>query len=157
MRRILLTLVVCCTAALAQQAGRFDTWLQEVKYLVSEEDAATFSRLSSDSAKEEFVNWFWMRPGRDKAEHYRRLDYAKRTFGSWDAEKSKAYIFFGPPDEVKMHSGETEEWRYKPRREGPGVNVMFVKDGAGTNVSLFSGRTDDLEGYLKFANKKVKP
>src|SRR5215467_10688820 len=86
-------------------------WLNEdVAYIITDEERATFKRLQTDEEREQFIEQFWLRrdPTPDtvenefKEEHYRRIQYANDHFASgipgWKTDRGRIYIVYGPPD-----------------------------------------------------------
>ena len=111
-------------------------WLNEdVAYIITDEERATFKRLQIDEEREQFIEQFWLRrdPTPDsvenefKEEHYRRIAYANEHYASgipgWKTDRGRIYITFGPPDEIESHpSGGTYE---RPPEEGGGTTSTF--------------------------------
>ena len=111
-------------------------WLNEdVAYIITDEERATFKRLQTDEEREQFIEQFWLRrdPTPDtvenefKEEHYRRIAYANEHYASgipgWKTDRGRIYITFGPPDEIESHpSGGTYE---RPPEEGGGTTSTF--------------------------------
>jgi GWxTD domain-containing protein len=133
----------------------YKKWLsEEVPYIITPEERASFKKLSTDDEREQFIEAFWERrnpnPGSPenefKEEYYRRIAYANEHYASgipgWKTDRGRIYIMYGPPDEVDSHpsggtyvrppeegGGETstfpfEDWRYR-YIEGIGENVML--------------------------------
>jgi GWxTD domain-containing protein len=114
----------------------YKKWLNEdVAYIITDEERATFKRLQTDDEREQFIEQFWLRrdPTPDtvenefKEEHYRRIQYANDHFASgipgWKADRGRIYITFGPPDERDEHpSGGTYQ---RPPEEGGGETTTF--------------------------------
>src|SRR6204780_394309 len=131
----------------------YKKWLNEdVVYIITAEERASFLHLSTNEEREEFIEAFWQRRNPDpdspentfKEEHYRRIAYANEHFASgipgWKTDRGRIYIMWGPADEVDTHpsggsyerpadegGGETstypfEDWRYR-YLEGIGNNV----------------------------------
>jgi len=129
-------------------------WLDEdVRWIISDEERATFKQLSKEEEREHFIEGFWQRrdPTPDTAEnefkdeHYRRIAYANEHFAAgipgWKTDRGKIYIMYGPADEIESHpaggsyqrpmeegGGETstfpfEQWRYR-YLEGIGQEVI---------------------------------
>jgi GWxTD domain-containing protein len=119
-------------------------WLDEdVRWIISDEEAKAFKLLSNDEERDNFIEAFWQRrdPTPDteenefKEEHYRRIAYANEHFAAgkpgWATDRGRTYIVFGKPDEIESHpsggsyqrpmeegGGETstypfEQWRYR--------------------------------------------
>jgi GWxTD domain-containing protein len=122
-------------------------WLdQDVAYIATGEERATFERLTTDPQREEFIEQFWLRrdptPGSAgnefKEEHYRRINYAGQRFPTasgkpgWQTDRGRIYIVYGPPDEIEAHpSGAShtpypfEIWRYR-HVEGFGDDLFIT-------------------------------
>lgn len=124
----------------------YRAWVEEdVRWIVSSEERASFEQLSNDQEREQFVEQFWRR--RDptpetieneyKQEHYRRIAYSNLHFGAvgpgWKSDRGRAYIVLGPPDEIDHPPAPTsgrpeaetsiavpgppeEVWRYRYRK-----------------------------------------
>ena len=111
-------------------------WMNEdVFYIISDEERATFKRLQTDEEREQFIEQFWLRrdPTPDsienefKEEHYRRIAYANEHYASgipgWKTDRGRIYIAYGPADEIDSHpSGGTYE---RPPEEGGGTTSTF--------------------------------
>jgi GWxTD domain-containing protein len=126
-------------------------WLNEdVAYIITDEERATFKGLQTDAEREQFIEQFWTRrdptPGtvvnEMKEEHYRRIAYANEQYASgipgWKTDRGRIYITYGPPDEIEDHGSTPttvayQQWRYKSIA-GVGTNVIieFV-DPTGTH------------------------
>lgn len=133
----------------------FRKWLNEdVFYIITDEERATFKRFATDDERESFIESFWLRrdPTPDtqeneyKEEHYRRIAYSNERFASgipgWKADRGRIYITFGPPDEIEDHpSGGTYQ---RPIEEGGGTTSTFpfqkwryrYIDGIGNDVMI---------------------
>jgi GWxTD domain-containing protein len=130
-------------------------WLDEdVGYIISDEERASFKRLSTDEERENFIENFWLRrdPTPDtaenefKEEHYRRIAYSNERFASgipgWKTDRGRIYITYGPPDEREEHpSGGSYE---RPFEEGGGTTSTYPFEiwryrwieGVGTDVLI---------------------
>lgn len=110
-------------------------WLnRDAVYIISAEEAAVFSKLTTEEEKAAFVEQFWTR--RDpspttsenefKTEHYRRIQYANEHFASgyegWRTDRGRIYIMFGPPDQIEEHHGGRYD---RPYYEGGGSTAAF--------------------------------
>lgn len=108
---------------------------EDVAYLLSPEERKQFSRLQPEEACEEFISRFWLSRDRDpktpqndfKVEHYRRIAYANERFADsvpgWKTDRGRAYILYGPPDEIESHpQGITYE---RPKEEGGGTTSTY--------------------------------
>jgi GWxTD domain-containing protein len=111
-------------------------WLNEdVFYVITDEERATFKHLQTDEEREQFIEQFWLRrdPTPDsieneyKEEHYRRIAYANEHYASgipgWKTDRGRIYIQYGAPDENESHpSGGTYN---RPQEEGGGTTSTF--------------------------------
>ena len=118
-------------------------WLdQEVRWIISDVERASFMSLRTDAEREKFIEQFWLQrdptPGTEeneyKEEHYRRIAYANDHFAEalpgWNTDRGMVYIRFGPPDAIDVHgeiqgaSYPYESWQYR-----------YIQ-GIGTDVTL---------------------
>ena len=123
--------------ALGKEVSKtYKKWLDEdVRYIISDEEKATFKKLSNDEERDAFIEQFWLRrdPTPDtvenefKEEHYRRIAYANEHFAAgkqgWRTDRGEIYIKFGKPDEIESHpSGGLYE---RPSEEGGGETSTY--------------------------------
>lgn len=133
----------------------YKKWLdEEVPYIITPEERASFKKLTTDEEREQFIEAFWERrnpnPGSPenefKEEYYRRIAYANEHYSSgipgWKTDRGRIYIMYGPPDEIDSHpSGGTYE---RPPEEGGGETSTYpfedwryrYIDGIGNNIIL---------------------
>jgi len=122
----------------------YAAWLkQDVRWIITDEERASFKRLRSDEEREQFIQQFWLR--RDptpetflnefKQEHYRWMVYVNEHFRglnvpAWRTDQDRIYIMFGPPDEVtsEVRAGpRLETWRYGQIKDiGRDIRIEFV-------------------------------
>jgi GWxTD domain-containing protein len=114
----------------------YKKWLNEdVVWIITDEERKTFSKLSNDEERDNFIEQFWARRNPDpdsednayKDEHYRRIAYANDHFASgipgWRTDRGRTYIRFGPPDSIDAHpSGGTYQ---RPEEEGGGETSTY--------------------------------
>ena len=120
-----------------QEVGEvYKKWLDEdVRWIITDEEKATFKQLSNDEERDNFIEAFWQRrdPTPDtveneyKEEHYRRIAYANEHFSSgvpgWKTDRGRIYIMYGPPDSKDSHpSGGAYE---RPLEEGGGSTTTY--------------------------------
>jgi len=133
----------------------YKKWLsEEVPYIITNDERATFKKLSTDDEREAFIENFWERrnpnPGSPenefKEEYYRRIAYSNEHYASgipgWKTDRGRIYIMYGPADEIDSHpsGGEYE----RPPSEGGGNTSTYpfedwryrYIDGIGNNVIL---------------------
>jgi GWxTD domain-containing protein len=133
----------------------YKKWLsEEVPYIITDPERATFKKLATDDEREAFIEDFWERrnpnPGSPeneyKEEYYRRIAYANEHYASgipgWKTDRGRIYIMYGPADEVDTHpSGGSYE---RPDSEGGGETSTYpfeqwryrYIDGIGNNIIL---------------------
>jgi GWxTD domain-containing protein len=135
--------------------GPWKKWLNEdVLYIITDEEKASFRRLKTDDERQQFVEAFWLRrdPTPDteeneyKEEHYRRIAYANDHYASgipgWKTDRGMIYIKYGPADEIESHpSGGSYQ---RPIEEGGGETSTYpfetwryrYLEGIGTNINI---------------------
>ncbi|MBN2318373.1 MAG: GWxTD domain-containing protein [Acidobacteria bacterium] len=114
------------------QINYYKKWIDEdVLYIITEDEKATFKALRNDEERENFIEQFWLRRNPDqrigdnpfREEHYRRIAYANQHFSSgmdgWRTDRGRIYIMYGPPDQRETHP--TGGMYYRRRSEGGGM------------------------------------
>jgi GWxTD domain-containing protein len=127
----------------------YQSWLNEdVLWIITPEERAAFTHLSSDPERDEFIRQFWVRrdtgsagAGENSArrEHYRRIAYSNEHFTAagtpgWKSDRGRIYIMYGPPNSIEAHpdGGATigrpyEAWHYKETTSTKkDVDIRFV-------------------------------
>ena len=116
--------------------GEYRTWLdQDVRWIITDEEAKAFKNLSNDEERDQFIEQFWMRRNPNpespenqfRDEHYARIAYANEHFAAgkpgWMTDRGHIYIAFGKPDSIDSHpSGGNYE---RPMEEGGGNTSTF--------------------------------
>jgi GWxTD domain-containing protein len=100
----------------------YNAWLQQdVVWIISDEERASFKLLKNDEERDQFIEAFWLRrdPTPDtfeneyKEEHYRRIVFANNHFSTiipgWKSDRGRMYIMFGPPDEVESYATRDQD------------------------------------------------
>ncbi|HXP11837.1 MAG TPA: GWxTD domain-containing protein, partial [Acidobacteriaceae bacterium] len=92
----------------------YEHWLdEEVNYLITNQEKATFLALTTNQDRDHFIENFWAIRNPDpnsptntfREEHYRRLEYANTHFGSlaaldgWSTDRGMVYITLGSPQQ----------------------------------------------------------
>jgi GWxTD domain-containing protein len=139
----ILTTVICGCSLLAQnkrQPAVYQRWINEdVTWIITPAERASYMQLSSDDDRNRFIVDFWERrdPTPDtaenefKEEHYRRIAYANEHFSDsgpgWKTDRGHIYIVYGPPERMQRlprpmtvsdnPQPATELWRYSDGRE----------------------------------------
>ncbi|HTD22884.1 MAG TPA: GWxTD domain-containing protein [Terriglobales bacterium] len=135
-------------------AKPYKQFLQDVIYIITQEELDAFAKLSNDEERDQFIEIVWHRrnPTPDspenefKDEHYRRLTYANEHFAAgipgWRTDRGMIYIKFGKPDEIESHpSGGTYQ---RPIEEGGGMTSTYPFedwryrhiDGIGDDINI---------------------
>ena len=133
------TALLFVAAVMGQQASSpYDKWISEdVVYLLQPGEQSIFSSLRTNAERDAFIVAFWDRrdptpltaANEKKVEHYRRIAYSNDRFSEtsvpgWKSERGRAYITYGPPDEIESHPMEKyEKWLYKSLN---GVNARVT-------------------------------
>jgi GWxTD domain-containing protein len=122
----------------------YNLWLlQDVAYIIRDEERSAYKNLQSDPEREHFIEQFWLRrdptPGTPenemKEEHYRRIAYTNDHFAAaipgWKTDRGRIYITYGPPDEKETHpsGGIAKQYPYEQW-------LYHFIDGVGTNVVI---------------------
>lgn len=135
-------------------------WLTEdVVYLITEEEREAFVHLSSDEARDKFIEHFWEirnpTPGSPtnsyKDEVYRRIAYANQWYGhytgveGWRTDQGRVYITLGAPQQTGKYLGlanirPMEIWFYSNDNPAlpPFFNVVFYQKSTGDDMRLYS-------------------
>jgi GWxTD domain-containing protein len=110
-------------AVRTEEASRwFSLWLNEdVRWIITSEERAAFSKLSNGEERQTFVDQFWDR--RDptpqtldneyKDTHYQRMLYANQHLGAnskpgWSTPRGRIYVIYGLPDEIDKQAGKVD-------------------------------------------------
>ncbi len=109
-------------------------WLQDVSYIITDEERAVFENLQTAEEIENFIDQFWRRrdpkgTGQEvREEHYRRIAYANQHFHSgvsgWKTDRGRVYIINGKPDSIESHA-QGEQY-YRSSTEGGGSTATYA-------------------------------
>ena len=98
----------------------YKEWLErDVAYFITKDERNTFLRLTSDEARDQFIQNFWElrnpSPGspenRFKDDVYKRIAYANAHYGigsgedGWRTDRGQTYITLGPPQQTRNYYG----------------------------------------------------
>jgi GWxTD domain-containing protein len=174
-------LALCAIPAAAQKVSvkdltpRYRTWLEEeVPYIISPKEKAVFLQLASDREREMFITAFWKARDPDpttpeneaKDEHYRRIEYANKTFGrglaagGWRSDMGRVYITLGEPKTIDRFENQSDIypmiiWFYQGLT-GQGLpsafNVVFFKKDNMGDYILYSPVRDGPQKLMPFYN-----
>jgi len=102
----------------------FGEMLSQLQYIASAEEMRRLREASPEEREGEW-NSFWQEkdpiPSTEtnelKEEYYRRIEYANTHYGGiqqgWQTDRGKAYIIYGPPDEIERHPYELDSMPYQ--------------------------------------------
>ena len=157
---VLLTLSVFCFPK-EKLSAKYSEWLKkDVSYIISRQERETFIGLTSDEARETFIEHFWeirnptpgapTNPYRD--EHYQRLEYASDHFGKfrdgWSTDMGRIYITLGAPQQKARYVAQSgvrgmEIWFYSSSHPAlpPFFYVVFYEKDFG-DFRLYSPYMD---------------
>ena len=151
-----------------QRKSPYDKWLlEEVPYIITDAERKEFKALTTDDARNKFIEAFWERrnpvPGSGRneyrEEHYRRIAYVNDRFPDkklpgWKTDRGRIYITYGPPDEIDSHpSGgfrvTTRDNGMLERIPSPPFERWVYRhiEGIGDNVVLEFADTDKTGEY----------
>lgn len=133
----------------------FKRWIDEdVKYIITAEEARAFRALKTNEERENFIDVFWHNrdPDPDTEEneyrdaYYERIAYANENFSSgvagWRTDRGRIYIRWGKPDSVESHP--TGGGYDRPAYEGGGSTTVYPfetwfyrhLDGVGDGIEI---------------------
>jgi GWxTD domain-containing protein len=148
-------------AAIVQRTpDPYDKWLNEdVVYIIRPEERAAFERLMSAAEKERFIEQFWeVRGGAAKREHYRRIAYANENFAEgntpgWKTERGRAYIIDGPSVQVPAPNVQANgDSLYQDNRASVRVGTqgatLIKVDGKDIQITLYRITGSDGSGEV---------
>lgn len=127
----------------------YKEWLErDVAYIITSEEKSAFLKLTTDDARDQFMQKFWdirnPDPGSPentyKDDIYKRIAYADANFGAgsneegWRTDRGRAYITLGPPQQKEVHYNAAnmfpvEIWFYSFNHPSlpPFFYIMFYK------------------------------
>jgi len=122
---------------------KYRDWLDTVAYIITDDEKATFMKLSNHRDRDTFISLFWNlrdpSPGTPKnefkEEHMRRFTYAQRYFkfnsprAGWKTDMGRIYIVIGEPDgknqfEMDNSTYPAQIWSYYGKNR-PGLPAAF--------------------------------
>jgi GWxTD domain-containing protein len=158
---------------------RYEHWLdQEVNYLITNQEKATFLGLATDQDRDRFMESFWAIRNPDpnspsntfREEHYRRLEYANAHFGArsaadgWRTDRGMVYITLGPPQQKRAYLNARElkpieTWFYQDPASAlaPYFSVLFYKQSAAEDFKIYSPYQDGPEALIDSTNAINNP
>ncbi|HVS64517.1 MAG TPA: VWA domain-containing protein [Thermoanaerobaculia bacterium] len=166
---------VPCLAAAAAQAPvpladlppRFQTWLEEVRPLITGSEYALFLQLDEDYQREAFVDSFWrvrdpypQTARNEMRERYEeRVAYARANFDGLDDDRARILLVHGPPGrEVPVRCTTTRTpailWAYtRSDQVDFGFVLIFLRGAGGTRPARLwqPGRSGGVEEPLRAA------
>lgn len=153
--------------------AHYRKWLTEdVTYIITDEEKEAFVHLSSDEARDKFIEHFWEirnpNPGSPtnsyKDEIYRRIAYANQWYGhrngieGWRTDRGRVYVTLGAPQQVGKYLGfanirPMEIWFYSNDNPAlpPFFNVVFYQREVGDEMRLYSPFMDGPEKLISAA------
>jgi GWxTD domain-containing protein len=147
--------------------GTYREWLErDVTYIITKGERDTFLRLTTDEARDKFIEQFWEirnpTPGSPsnafKDEHYQRFAYANDHFGhesgnqGWRTAMGRTYIVLGPPSQKSnYHDSQDlrpmEVWFYSNSHAAlpPFFYIVFYREDNFSEYKLYSPYFDGPE------------
>ncbi|OLB34316.1 MAG: hypothetical protein AUH11_18740 [Acidobacteria bacterium 13_2_20CM_57_17] len=142
----------------------FRDWLErDVAYIITKDERDAFLKLTSDEAREKFIETFWEirnpSPGSPtntfKDEVYQRIAFADARFGvgsgveGWRTDRGLTYITLGPPQQKQVYRNSAnlypmEIWFYSGANPAlpPFFYVMFYQREGSGDYRFYSPYTD---------------
>jgi GWxTD domain-containing protein len=146
-------------------------WLtEEVPYLITDDEKNLFFSLTTNEARDRFIDDFWKVRSSDpdspvntfREEYYRRIAYADAKFGGqngWASDRGMVYITLGEPKQRREYPNtkylrEMEIWFYQS--PGGGLPsyfyVVFYKPSGAEDYKLYSPYLDKPEKLIASTN-----
>jgi GWxTD domain-containing protein len=146
-------------------------WLtEEVPYLITDDEKNLFLSLTTNEARDRFIEDFWKIRSADpdspvntfREEHYRRIAYANAKFGGqngWASDRGMVYITLGEPKQRREYPNtkylrQMEIWFYQS--PGGGLPsyfyVVFYKPSGAEDYKLYSPYLDKPEKLIASTN-----
>ena len=162
---LLLGLSPVCVAQKKQKLEKmYRQWLErDVAYIITKDERDAFLRLTTDSARDKFIESFWEirnpNPGSPtntfKEEIYQRIAFADTRFGigsgseGWRTDRGHTYITLGPPQQKQVFRNSAnlypiEIWFYSNTNPSlpPFFYVMFYQREGSGDYRFYSPYTD---------------
>jgi GWxTD domain-containing protein len=158
----------------AKLPSAYEHWLdEEVNYLITNQEKATFLGLTTNQDRDHFIESFWAIRNPDpnaptntfKEEHYRRLEYANTHFGSqaaldgWSTDRGMVYITLGPPQQKRSYPNARElkaieTWFYQDPQSflAPYFSVLFFKQSNAEDFKIYSPYQDGPDALIDSTN-----
>jgi GWxTD domain-containing protein len=152
----------------------YDHWLnQEVNYLITNQERASFLALTTDQDRDAFIDTFWAIRNPDpnspsntfREEHYRRLEYVNNHYGSpsagngWHTDRGMVYITLGPPQQKRSYLNTKyleplETWFYQDPAGAlaPYFSVLFFKPSPAEDFRIYSPYQDRPDKLIASTN-----
>lgn len=185
MKKVLVLFILMIAAGTAMAAAtKYDDWLnQEVKVIITKDEASAFKALKTDAEKEQFIKDFWAKrdpsPDTEKNEYkdnYENLlaqvneKVKSKSHKGFETDMGQTLLLFGPPDKMEdtgkdVHRPDVvgdDEDAEAPDTAGAPSKKKWTYSNLPKEVSdapveiLFEG--DPRSGEWKFTDrKKVDP
>lgn len=160
--------------AAAQKArlpAAYQKWLdEEVCYIIRPLERDVFLKLQTDRERNLFIEAFWKQrdptprtPENEfKTEHYRRINYANRTFSrsvplpGWKTDRGRIYIILGEPRDIQRYDdlgniNPAEVWFYQDKAQlglPGGFHLVFFREGGVGDFRLYSPSRDGPQALI---------
>ena len=147
--------------------GQYKEWLErDVLYLITKQERDAFLHLTSDDARDKFIDRFWeihnptpdLPASQFKEEHYKKLTYANEHFGKesgnkgWRTDMGRSYILLGAPNQkTNYHDSQSirpmEVWFYSNSQPAlpPFFYIAFYREDNFSEYKFYSPYFDGPE------------
>lgn len=155
---------ICFAQKKQKLEKNYRDWLErDVAYIITKDERDTFLKLTTDEAREKFIETFWEirnpSPGSPantyKDEIYQRIAFADARFGigsgaeGWRTDRGRTYITLGPPQQKQVLRNSAnlfpiEIWFYGGANPAlpPFFYVMFYQRDGGGDYRFYSPYND---------------
>lgn len=149
-----LWIIISLSAAAGQPGDSWETWLAEVRPIMTRAESGVFRSLRAEEDRQRFKKSFW--ESRDPSpgtplneylqEYYSRRAYARRHLRGPDSDRGRMYLILGPPAERRNFGGyedliECEVWSYRMEDSSglpPFLSFIFFRPGDLGDYKLYT-------------------
>lgn len=144
--------------------AKYQTWLAEVRLLITKEELQAFLKISQDYQRDHFIKLFWRQrdpyPSTARNEfrerYTRRLDFARAVFGSLADARSEILLLNGEPAGRAEYPRCTnlwpmEAWLYRAAQVGEDTLLLFYQPFGNGDFRLWEP-FDGIRALSKFGS-----
>ncbi len=147
-----------------QLPPQYQSWLEEVRLLITLDERRTFVQLQEDYQRDHFIEQFWRQ--RDpypqtarnefREKYVRRIDYARSNFGTLEDQRAEVLLLNGEPGGRSEYRRCTnlwpaEAWFYRAQQIGEDTLILFYQPFGNGQFRIWYP-TDGIRVLSKFGN-----